>query len=246
MRVVWPAHLARLIIVLLMIDAVLLEFDGVIADTQVARRRALLETLAEDGVQLSAVEFDERCAAMPVRASVRAAFALRGRAPDETWVELISVRTERLFSELMGTGVSLVEGVAALIASAHSLARLGIVSYASRSDIDAVLALARLEHAFELIIAGDDAYQPKPSSASYIGALERLSRRRAVVPNHVVALEPGAVGIRAAKTAGIRCAAVGPLPIHLAVDADALIPSLVGQTIASIDALTVDAQAAGR
>lgn len=236
----------RLIIVLVMIDAVLLEFDGVIADTRAARRSALRETLAEDGVLLSIADFDECCAAMPVRASVRAALALRDRTTDETMVELTAVRAERRFSDLIGTGVSLVDGVAEFIGSAHALTRLGIVSYATRAEIDAVLALARLEHVFELIIAGDDAYQPKPSPAPYVGALERLSRRRAVVPQSVVALEPGAVGIRAAKLAGVRCAAVGPVPIHLGVDADALIPSLAGQTVASLDALTVDAQAAGR
>jgi beta-phosphoglucomutase-like phosphatase (HAD superfamily) len=61
-----------------------------------------------------------------------------------------------------------------------------------------------------------------------------------------VALEDGPTGIRAAKTAGLRCAAVGPLPVHLAVDADALIPSLTTLTIASLDAVTLGAHGAGR
>ena len=229
-----------------MIDAVLLEFDGVIADTRAARRGALIETLAADGVPLSVSEYDEHCAAMPVRASIRSAFALRDRASDEAWVELTAVRAEQRFAELTGTGVSLVQGASELIAAAQSRTRLGIVSHASRAEIDAVLALAHLEHAFELVIAGDDAYEPKPSPAPYLGALERLSRRRPVTARNVVALEAGAIGIRAAKTAGLRCAAVGTLPVHIAVDADALIESLVGQTIASIDAVTVDAHAAGR
>jgi len=59
-----------------------------------------------------------------------------------------------------------------------------------------------------------------------------------VKPTHVVALEDGAAGIRSAKSAGLRCAVVGSLPVHLAVDADALIPSLIGQRAATIDALT--------
>jgi beta-phosphoglucomutase-like phosphatase (HAD superfamily) len=229
-----------------MIDAVLLEFDGVIADTRAARRRALLDTLADDAVPVSGEQLDESFAALPVRASVRAAFALGGRAPDETWIELTAVRAERRFAELTSTGVSLVDGVAEFIDSAQGRTRLGIVSYALRAEIDTVLTLAGLEHVFELVIAGDDAYRPKPSPAPYVGALERLSRRRTAAPNRVVALESSAVGIHAAKAAGIRCAAVGPLAIHLAVDADALVPSLVGLTIASIDALTTDTQAAQR
>jgi beta-phosphoglucomutase-like phosphatase (HAD superfamily) len=229
-----------------MIDAVLLEFDDVLADTRAARQRALLDTLAEDGVQMSPEAFDACCATMSVRASVRAALRRSGRPVDETWIELAAVRAERRFSDLTSTGVSLVEGAAEFIGSAQAHSRLGIVSCASRTEIEALIAMARLDHVFELIIAGDDAYQPKPSPASYVAALERLARRRAARPARVVALERGTSGIRAAKAAGIRCAAVGPLPVHMAVDADALIPSLVGQTVASIDALTTDAQAAGR
>jgi beta-phosphoglucomutase-like phosphatase (HAD superfamily) len=59
-----------------------------------------------------------------------------------------------------------------------------------------------------------------------------------VKATHVVALEDGVAGIRSAKSAGVRCAAVGPLPVHLAVDADALIPSLIGQRAPTIDSLT--------
>ena len=221
-----------------MIDAVLFEFEGVIADTSATRRRTLLETLREDGVALSELEYIEHCAGMPVRASVRAALALRNLPRDEMSVELVALRTERRFADFVGTGLSLVDGAGDLIESMQGQTRLGIVSRASRSDIATTLALAQLDHAFEFIIADDDPYPPKPSPAPYLGALDRLTRRRSVKPTHVVALEDGAAGIRSAKSAGLRCAVVGSLPVHLAVDADALIPSLSGQRAATIDALT--------
>jgi beta-phosphoglucomutase len=218
-----------------MIDAVLFEFEGVIADTSAARRRALLETLREDGVGLSESEYVEHCAAMPVRASVRAAFALRSLARDGTSSELAAIRAERRFADMVDTGLSLVDGAGELIES-----------LASRAEIDATLALAQLDHAFDFIIADDDAFPAKPSPAPYLGALDRLTRRRSVTSKNVVALEDGAVGIRSAKAAGLRCAVVGSLPAHLALDADALIPSLVGQRAATIDALTLGEHGAER
>ena len=221
-----------------MIDAVLFEFEGVIADTSATRRRTLLETLREDGIALSASEYIEHCAGMPVRASVRAALALRNFPHDDTSIELVAMRTERRFADLVGTGLSLVGGAVELIESLQGQTRLAIVSRASRADIDATLALAQLDHAFEFIVADDDAFQPKPSPAPYLGALDRLTRRRTVKATHVVALEDGVAGIRSAKAAGLRCAVVGSLPVHLAVDADALLPSLIGQRAATIDALT--------
>jgi HAD superfamily hydrolase (TIGR01509 family) len=229
-----------------MVDAVLFEFDGVVADTRAARCRALLDSLEHDGVTLNESEYLEHCAAMPVRASIRAAFALRQLAADETAIELAALRAERRFATLVETGLSLAVGASALIESLHGQTRLGIVSRASRRDIEATLAIAFLDHAFEFVIAQDDAYQPKPSPAPYVAALERLARRRTVTARNVIALEDGPVGIRSAKSAGLRCAVVGALPVHLAVDADALIPSLVGQTVASLDAITTSAHAAER
>ena len=84
-----------------MIDAVLFEFEGVIADTSATRRRALLETFREDGVALSELEYVEHSAGMPVRASVRAALALRNFPHDETSVELLVMRTERRFADVI-------------------------------------------------------------------------------------------------------------------------------------------------
>jgi HAD superfamily hydrolase (TIGR01509 family) len=229
-----------------MIEAVLFEFEGVIADTRAARRRALLDTLQEDGVGLSESEYVERCSAMPVRAAVRAAFSLRNIARDEVAIELAAMHAERRFANLLDTGVSLADGAVDLIGSLHGQMRLGVVSRASRAEVDATLALAQLDHVFEFLIAADDPFQPKPSPAPYLGALDRLARRRAVAPKHVVALEDGPVGIRAAKAAGIRCAVVGSLPVHLALDAHALIPSLVGQSAGTLDALTLGEHGAER
>jgi beta-phosphoglucomutase len=229
-----------------MIDAVLFEFDGVIADTRLVRRRALRDTIEGDGIALTDDEYIECCAGLPVRAAIRAAFALRGVPIDDTGVELAGMRADRRFATLVETGLSLAEGAQVAIEALHGTTRLGIVSRAARRDIEQTLALAQMDHAFEFIIADDDPFPPKPSSASYLGAIERLGRRRPVAPRNVVALEDGPAGIRAAKAAGLRCAVIGDLPVHLAVDADALIPSLVGLGLRSLDAVTLGRHGAQR
>jgi HAD superfamily hydrolase (TIGR01509 family) len=229
-----------------MVDAVLVEFDGVLADTRSARRAALFDALEEDGVTLSESEYRDRCSAMPVRAAVRAAYDARCRVADDTAIELAAVRAEQRFSVAVKSGLSLTAGARAFVEAAQAQTRLGIVSRAARSDIEATLSLAQLEHAFEFIIADDDAFAPKPSPAAYQGAVERLKRRRAVNARNVIALEDGATGIHAAKGAGLRCAVVGALPVHVAVDADGMIPSLIGQTVATLDTVTLGHRAAER
>ena len=229
-----------------MLQAVLFEFDGVLADTRDARRRALIEALSDDGTTVSESEYDDRCASLPVRSAVRAAFELRAIPGDDTLIELTAARAERRFASLMESGVSLMPGARALIETMQGQTRLGIVSRAARRDIEHTLAMAQLDYAFEFVLSDDDPYPPKPSAKPYFGALDRLARRRSVDAKHVVALEDGLAGIRSAKAAGIRCAVVGALPAHLAMNADAIIPSLIGQTTASIDALTLGKRPAER
>ena len=229
-----------------MIQAVLFEFDGVIADTRDARRRALVDTLEEDGIRISEAEYDDHCAALPVRSAVRAALVQHGDADDETAIDLATIRTDRKFRAIVESGLSLMPGARAVIEAMQGQTRLGIVSRAARHDIETVLAMAQLDYAFEFVIADDDPYPSKPSSESYVASLERLARRRRVEPRHVVALEDGIAGIRAAKGAGLRCAVVGALPVHLAVNADGMLPSLVGQTAAAIDAVTLGKRPAER
>jgi len=229
-----------------MIQAVLFEFDGVIADTRDARRRALIEALGEEGTQIADAEYADHCAGLPVRSAVRAAFAVRGVPADDTSVDLATARAERRFSSLIEAGLSLMPGARALIEAMQGQTRLGIVSRAARRDIESVLGMAQLDYAFEFVLSDDDPFLPKPSAEPYVASLERLGRRRTVEARNVVALEDGVAGIRSAKGAGLRCAAVGALPVHLAVNADAMLPSLIGQTAASIDLLTLGKRPAQR
>jgi HAD superfamily hydrolase (TIGR01509 family) len=229
-----------------MIEAVLFEFDGVLADTHDARRRALLDTLEEDGVIVGVVDYADWCASLPVRAAVRTALARSGVPADDTRVDLTAARADRKFRALLESGLSLVPGARALVDSMQGQARLGLVSRAARRDIEHALGLAQLDYAFEFVISDDDPFAAKPSPEPYLAALERLARRRPVSGAHVVALEDSIAGVRSANAAGLRCAVVGTLPVHLAVNADALIPSLAGLTAASIDALTLGKRPAER
>ena len=229
-----------------MIQAVLFEFDGVLADTREARRTALLDALEADGIVLGDTEYDESCRALPVRSAVRAAFTLRDVEADDTSIDLATIRAERHFSRSAESGLSLTVGARALVEAMQGQTRLGVVSRATRRDIETTLSLAQLDYAFEFVISGDDPHLPKPSAEPYRAALERLARRRAILPSTIVALEDGPAGIRSAKDAGIRCAVVGAVPVHVAMEADALMPSLVGLTAASIDALTLGKHTAGR
>ena len=220
-----------------MIDAVLFEFDGVLADTTSARGDALRSTLREDGIALSADEYREQCAGRSFGEAVRAALDLRAIKLDETGIDLLVLRTERAYSAAVGKGVKLADGVPEVVERLASSVRLGIVTRAGRKEVDFVLALAGLDHAFSCVVTGEDAPAGKPSPALYRVALERLSRLRATPPSVCVALEDTLVGIRSARAAGLRAVAVGALPAHVAMEADGLVPQIAGLTLAALERL---------
>lgn len=214
-----------------MIDAVLFEFDGVLADTTSARGEALRSTLREDGIALSADEYREHCAGRSFAEAVRAALDLRGVHLDETGIDLLVLRTERAYGAAVGKGVTLADGVPQVVERLAASVRLGIVTRASRRDVEFVLGLAGLDHAFTCVVAGEDFTTGKPSPAPYRVALERLSKLRATQASACVALEDTLAGIRSARAAGIRTVAVGALPAHVAMEAHGIVPRLAGLTL---------------
>ncbi len=217
------------------LDAVLFEFEGVIADTAAARREALAYVFAEDGLQLSAEDYRDACAGRATPDAVRAAIARCGVTLDETGLELLALRVDRAFSSHLGKGVMLVDGAREALERLAGRARLGIVTRASRRDVDFVLNLARMEDLFACVVGVEDAYPPKPDAAAYHTALRRMERRGPVGGNGVVvALEDSLDGIVGARKAGLRCVAVGDLPAHVAMEGDALIPAITGLDAAAL------------
>lgn len=220
-------------------SVLLLEFEGVLVETRAMRREALASALADEGLPSTPDALDA-AAGLPTRVAASVAAALVGHGGDETAAELVALRAERHFAARLGKGVSLAAGARELVSGAAGVARLGLVTRASRREVEFVLALAGLDAAFECVIAAEDVASPKPSPEGYRRAVERLARRRAVGaagPGDVLALEDAAAGVRAARAAGVYCVAVGPLAAYEALEADAAVPSLVGHTLTTLAAL---------
>jgi HAD superfamily hydrolase (TIGR01509 family) len=197
-----------------MVDAALMELEGVLFDTRAMRTESLHEALSAHGLN-----------APP--------------SNDETLRDLVALRAERAFASRLATsGAALREGARAFVDGAASQARLVAVTRATRDDAATMLRLAGLSDRFAMLICADDVLHAKPSPEGYKAAMERLNRRRPTVAHSIIALEADVTGIRAARAAGVRCVAVGPLEAHWAIEADAFVESLTGQTLHSLDALS--------
>lgn len=212
-----------------MVDAVLLEWDGVLADTGAARRDALLRALADEGIAWGVEAYEAHCAGLDVHAAAGVAVG-RTHGDDPALVDLVVMRAGRAFTDELGRGVTLQRGALEFLRNAEPRARLAIVTRASRAETDLFLRLSALDGMMACVFTADDVLQPPPSPELYEQAVSHLARTRRVRREHSVAIVNATPGIRAAHTAGVHALAVGA-PAHVALDADGATDDLTMLTI---------------
>lgn len=82
--------------------------------------------------------------------------------------------------------------------------RVALATSAGKHRTLHTLEELRLAHYFETIVTGDDVSAGKPDPSIYRLAAARLQE----VPAHLVAIEDAVSGVKAARSAGLRCAAI--------------------------------------
>ncbi|HEV7991191.1 MAG TPA: HAD hydrolase-like protein [Gemmatimonadaceae bacterium] len=210
----------------------LLDWEGVLADTGQARRDSMLGALADEGVRFDATAYDEYCLGLSVQEAAAAAVG----AADPTLLELVAVRARRAFATRVAQGFALQPGAARLLELAQLRAPVAIVTEARRSETESALRLAGFLDSCAAIVTADEVRGDAPSPAQFELALAQLGRRRRVRGGRVVALVSTRAAIRAAREAGVHTVAVG-VPAHVALDADGAIGSLLGVALDELAAL---------
>jgi beta-phosphoglucomutase-like phosphatase (HAD superfamily) len=212
-----------------MLDAVLLEWDGVLADTGAARRDALLRALADEGVPSTAAAYDACGAGLDAQSAAAAMLRSAGR-DDATLAQIVALRAGRAFAERLAEGFLLAPGAAELVAGAAHRTRLAIVTQAGRVETELALRLSGLEGAVGAVVTVDDVTDPPPSPALFGRALGSLARLRPARADRVVAMVQTLPAVRAARAAGVRTLAVGAAA-HVAAEADGAVDDLRGLTL---------------
>ncbi|MBM3884356.1 MAG: HAD family phosphatase [Gemmatimonadetes bacterium] len=222
------------------VPVVCVELEGVVVDTEAVRLTALASALEGEGLTLTG-EAAAAARGHPVEASVRRARRVLGAVEDETAVELGRLRAERAFAARIGKGILVHPAAKATLERLTSHCRLSIVTRASRREVEFLLALAGLEALFRPVIALEDAAQGKPAHAPWEVALDRVGQLFPGQRLRGIAVEDHVVGIRGARTAGLRCVGVGPIPAHEALEADAWLESIADLTPERLRSFATDA-----
>ncbi|WP_461413171.1 HAD family hydrolase [Gemmatimonas sp.] len=137
--------------------AVIVAFDGVLADTLPLRAHALVDAANAEGQQLAS---ERVLQALHGRTLLEAALALfpHHAAHDPTLPELVALRAQRSYRQLVQFGVPVHPEVQHLVQHAAARGvRVVLRADSERREVEPLLAMAGVEHAITMMRCSDDA-----------------------------------------------------------------------------------------
>ena len=215
-----------------MLQALIFDVDGTLAETEELHRRAFNEAFAACGL---AWNWDQALYGKLLEVTggkeriAHYIAAYRGRPVlDQAAIAALHADKTARYTRLVDCGdIELRPGIRALLQDARAAGlKLAIATTTSRPNVDALLRATLGTQPFDVIAAGDEVGAKKPSPDVYLLALARLGLDAAAC----IALEDTLNGLRSAQAAGLACVVTtsvyggdGPFP-----GATRVVPSLSG------------------
>lgn len=177
-------------------EALVFDYDGVIADTEPLHWKSWAVLLSRHGIQLG---WEEYCRIGQGVGDKQIYEHFRSRMPHadaSVFAEQIAER-KRMVRELSLKKSPIAQETAAMLRSLGNY-RLGLVTSSDQADVEPVLRAAQIQDRFDAMIFGGDVPRPKPSPAPYLLIAERLGVKTGI------AFEDSEPGLESARSAGFR------------------------------------------
>src|SRR3954471_7977705 len=155
-----------------MISAMVFDFDGVLADSEMLHLRVYNELLAPSGVQLSKAEYCEKYLGFDDEGVFEQLAQDQQIMLGDEEIEVLISEKARRFEARVAAGGVLYPRAAACVRRLGAEWPLAICSGARRSEIELMLRGAALLDAFRFIVASGDTDQGKPAPDPYVRAAE--------------------------------------------------------------------------
>lgn len=206
----------------------LLDFDGVIVDSEPAHATAKRLVLQRAGIRVDPGLYDRW------KGRTDADFfahVVRDLAPGASFDDLHEAK-RIAYREVFDAQVALVPGIEAFLETARSaFAGIAVATSATRDDFDLADARFRLRARVDAVVTASDTDRHKPDPEPYLVALARLG----LPAEAAVALDDSPNGVMSAVAAGVRV--VGLLGAY---DRPALLAAGAHATAPDLDTLTGD------
>ena len=219
-----------------MLQAVIFDFDGVIADSEPLHLRAYQSVLQVDGIELGKEEYYRRYLGFDDAELFQTLVKDRGLSVGADKVDHWIESKSRIVEALISSDALLFQGAAACVKMCAERVPLAIASGALEHEIDLVLQHAGLRGCFAAIASASDGVRGKPAPDLYMLAMAKLPVTGHLEPASCIAIEDSRWGIEAARKAGLRCVAVThTYPAEHLKGADLVVSGLSEITIPTLE-----------
>lgn len=179
------------------VTTILWDNDGVLVDTEGLYYEATREVMADFGIALTPAQYKQYCL-HDNRGTWHLAQA-RGHSRSE--VDAARGRRNARYTELLGAGSLLIDGVRETLESLHGRVRMGVVTSSMKHHFDVIHESTGLTPLFDFVITAEDVRETKPHPELY----EKGLLAAGSTPNDTIVIEDSSRGLRAAVAAGIPC-----------------------------------------
>ena len=192
------------------LQAIIFDFDGVIANSEPLHLRAFQQALGDAGIFLSAEEYFAHYLGYNDEDAFKTISRDRGLGMGDRRVAALVALKGVKMQQMLHAGDVLFPGAADFIRVSAAAVPVAIASGAMRHEIEEIVLAAGLAPLFQTIVASGDTPESKPSPAPYRLAFERLRSAAGgqLDPNRCVAIEDSRWGLESARGAGLRCVGV--------------------------------------
>jgi beta-phosphoglucomutase len=205
-----------------MINAVVFDFDGVLADSEPLHLSAFQEVLSGLGVGLTRDEYYARYLGFADEGAFEAIAETYGwNLTPEQLASLVEEKA-RVFDALLAESEVLYPGTVECVTRLANDFPLGIASGALKHEIVAVLERYALARHFRFVVAAGDTRMSKPAPDPY----RRAAALHGIPPESCIAIEDSRWGIESAKSAGLTC--VGITNTYEASELDDVADAVIG------------------
>ncbi len=196
-----------------MLQMVVFDFDGVIADTEPVHFELTCEALADEGIDLSWQQYCEKYLAYDDRELFTHVLVDNRRQAEKKKISELMERKRGNFARHIKDNCVIFPGVNELLAALKEGGiSCSLCSGSFVSEIELVLRSSGLRDYFGIIVGADDVSASKPDPEGYrlivSKANEQFENSAKIAPEQCVAIEDSIGGIKAAKGAGLKCLAV--------------------------------------
>jgi len=189
-----------------MLKAVIFDFDGVIADSELLHYRAMNEAMRRRGADIPKALHWEKYLGFTDYENARVVNKdFQMEWGEDILLEIVEEKTA-IFDRLVKEETTIIDGVEEFVRRVMDGGiPMAVCSGATQKDIRQMLNGSTLDGKFQFMVTADDVKQGKPDPEGYLLALARLNNGTlgAIMPAQCVVVEDSRWGLEAAAAAGM-------------------------------------------